>query len=351
MTFGNRPLLTLLLAVVLAMLVEVTLQVRAHILTGQSVLNVLLGQTIYADDPVTGLKLLRPNAMIKGLRSEIRSNSWGLRSEEVGVGRTPGEVRIALLGASSLMGAYAPTNEQQAAYLLEGLLKRRTAAGARVINGGVAGLTVREQVQLLQRRLIPAGIDAVIWYPGINDISCKARLMSAAGERARLEPPQMPWWMLTHGTIVKNTSFVRRSWTVSESPKASRELFRDVRRTVLHALEIARRADVQIALATTAHKFNWSQTANEREQFASTALYYRPCYSSQGLLREIDGLNQVIRAVARERGVPLIDVQSEFLGRLDMFGDATHFSVAGEARLAELFAHFLVPRLKVAGQR
>lgn len=351
MTFGSNPFRTIAIAVVLALLVEAGLQVRAHVRTGQSAFNILLGRTTYVDDPFTGLTLLRPNAVVKGSTFEMRSNSWGLRSEQLPVERESGEIRIALLGASTIMGTYAPTNEQVAAYALERLLQSRSGRPVRVINAGIAGLSIEEQLQLLEKRLIPAGVSAAIWYPGTNDISCERKYGKSGNGTRRLEPPNMPKWMLTHSLIVKNTFFIRRRLASHQESRRSRNDFLEVRETLVKGVEISRRAGVELALATTTQKFSWSQSQAERERAATSALYSRPCFSATGLLREIDGLNSVIRSVSDRYSVPLAEVHKELTGKEAMFGDATHLSVAGEARLADLLADTVVQRMAVMQQR
>jgi lysophospholipase L1-like esterase len=52
---------------------------------------------------------------------------------------------------------------------------------------------------------------------------------------------------------------------------------------------------------------------------------------------EVDTFNDLIRSVARDTQVPLIDMDRLMSGQLEQFGDATHFSADGE----ELFAEFL----------
>ena len=88
-------------------LLELTLQTRAHLLTGQSAFTRLTGQGTYVTDPATGLRLLRPHAVIRGQRSTMHTNGYGLRGADFPQRPAPGEVRVVLLGASTIMGTYA----------------------------------------------------------------------------------------------------------------------------------------------------------------------------------------------------------------------------------------------------
>ena len=48
--------------------------------------------------------------------------------------------------------------------------------------------------------------------------------------------------------------------------------------------------------------------------------------------------NQTLRELARDEGVPLIDVDAALTGQLALFGDLVHFNDLGAARMAELLA-------------
>jgi hypothetical protein len=84
---------------------ELTLQVRSQHLTGQSAFTRLTGQSAYVvTDPATGLRLLRPHAVIRGQRSTMHANRYGLRGADFPQRGAPGEARVVLLGASTIMG-------------------------------------------------------------------------------------------------------------------------------------------------------------------------------------------------------------------------------------------------------
>ena len=135
-------------------------------LTGQSAFTRLHGRGTYVTDPTTGLRLLRPHAVIRGQRSTMHTNR--LRSARRGLSaatRDPGERRVVLLGASTIMGTYAADDAATRACSSSGAW-RPPVTNARVINAGVAGLTVGNQATLLQRRMLAFEPDVLVWYPG-----------------------------------------------------------------------------------------------------------------------------------------------------------------------------------------
>src|SRR5688500_9743784 len=109
---GSRIASVLLLFLLILVGVELALQVRSHVRYGQSIFNVLTEETRYVLDPATGLRLLRPNRTFSGSESIVRTNSLGLRGPELPVVPARGTLRIAVIGASTVMGAYARDNDQ-----------------------------------------------------------------------------------------------------------------------------------------------------------------------------------------------------------------------------------------------
>ena len=66
----------------------------------------------------------------------MHTNGYGLRGADFR-SAPPGEVRVVLLGASTIMGTYAATDDATSSAQLEKRLAA-TVQRARVINGGVA---------------------------------------------------------------------------------------------------------------------------------------------------------------------------------------------------------------------
>src|SRR5690606_34723433 len=101
----------ILAVVALLVVLELALQVRSQIRFGRSIFNqVSAGQTVIRD-PVTKVRAYRPNALIEGELATIKTNSLGLRSPEIPARPAADEVRLAVIGASTVAGAYDATNE------------------------------------------------------------------------------------------------------------------------------------------------------------------------------------------------------------------------------------------------
>ena len=122
---NRKPLITFFLVFFFLVSGELFLQVRAHLRFGQSVFNAVKGESTYVKHPVSGLKTLRPNSIIDGQLAIIETNSLGLRMPELPVFKPDGEIWLAVLGASTVMGAYTRTNENTLAARLEFYLQQK----------------------------------------------------------------------------------------------------------------------------------------------------------------------------------------------------------------------------------
>jgi lysophospholipase L1-like esterase len=317
---------------------EFALQVRAQLRTGESVFSLLRGETTFVRHPTLDLRTLRPSAVIRGSKQTLSTNRLGLRDEDFPPAPPPGERRVALLGASTIMGAYAPTNEQTSSAALERLLNTAGGSTVRVVNAGLAGATVRQQTVLMQGMLPGLGIGLVVWYPGLNDIGCSAPAPARAARAIRLPWLTLPKWTLTGDMIVKNTAFLRSSQAASSQSLRPNFDPVAVRAEFERGVQAARESGLGLVLATSATSFRSDMPDAVITQRAASALFFRPCYSGPELARTIDVFNATVREVAALHGVPLIDTARLLAPDPRLFGDATHFSVAGEEAFAAVLA-------------
>jgi lysophospholipase L1-like esterase len=345
--------LAVVLAIVVLALVELAFQVRAQQRTGESVFTLMLGRTTYVRHPQLDVRILRPSSVIKGSKQTIESNRYGLRGDDFEPTPSAGEQRISLLGASTIMGAYAPTNQQTSSAALERLLNSAADRGRiRVVNAGLGGTTIQGQTQILAGVLPTLGVEQVIWYPGSNDIGCSAPAAGKTSRAIRLPWPPLPKWTLTSDIVVKNTAFLRRSNAAASQSLRPNFDQAAVKAEIERGVRSARQAGLSIVLVTSATSFRSDMPDPMITTRAASALFFRPCYSGPELARAIDSLNAALREVAREQDVPLIDAAQLLPADLSLFGDASHFSVAGEEAFAavvaqELNRQQLLPRARL----
>ncbi len=342
--FGRRRVLAVLawwMVVLLA--VEVMLQARSQILTGQSALSRLVNGSQVVTDEATGLRLLRPGSVVRGTRGEVRANSLGLRSPEIPALKMPGEYRIAIIGASSVMGVHAPSNEHTLSAYLEARL--RSGLGSQmvnVVNAGIYGATLHEETLMLKYvtdRLRP---DLVLLYTGFNDFApyCSDR-PSAARQREAFSLPmlELPAWVQTVDLLLKNTTSLRPAAGAGQGMRDPRALdLKPYRKKLDRLLEFANGTGAQVMLATNTRSYRPEQPLAVQEKLAQSARSFYPCFDVTGLNHLYRQHTDVMRAVAGERGVPLIRLDEMIPGGPQYFDDSTHFNDRGNQLTASLLA-------------
>lgn len=332
------------LAVLLA--VELAAQVREQLLSGHSILNRVVSQPDFVRDERSGMWLLRPNAVIRGQQQEIRSNSLGLRSPELAPRAQPGEHRIAVIGASSVMGAYSPTNADTLPAVMEAQLRRLSPrSNVRVINAGIAGYTLLDQRKMLDyvaERLAP---ELVFVYSGVNDFTgyCRAGRSAVHVNPYRLPQFELPRWLMSVDLLLKNTVALRPAPRVSQRMVDARALdLGEYRRRVEDLVQAAQARGIRLVLATNARSYRPNQPLQVQEALARTARYYNDCFDLDGLNALYERHNAVIDEVGARLGVPVIAAGELVPGGTDYFVDSVHFTAKGKAALADLFSAYVL---------
>ena len=152
-TAGNKKVWwSIILAIVALIIIEGALQARAYMKGNSNLRNMVLDQSTFEYNERFGLELLRASNVAVDDGQTIRSNSFGLRSPEIEVDKEDGEIRVAILGASTVMGHTNPINEETMSYRLETHLQERYPDHKiTVINGGILGYGVEKQQFLLSQ--------------------------------------------------------------------------------------------------------------------------------------------------------------------------------------------------------
>jgi lysophospholipase L1-like esterase len=345
-----RPLLAVLVAALIFAALEAAIQWRSYHRTGHSIFTRVQSQSPYVHDAELGFNLLRANHTSGGGQQTVTSNSWGLRSPEIPEAKPPGTVRIAVLGASTVMGAYAPSNEQTFPARLQELLRQRFPdRPIDVINAGIVGLGLRQQALLYERRISRLQPDITIVYPGFNDFAGYCR--TATGERAWVARPLMevgmPPWLLSIELLLKNTVPVR---TLPDglTPGLSVEALNlePYRQRLSVLLTTLKASGTRPLIARNARSYRPDQALAEQQRLSVTARFYNPCFDLAGLHALYERHNGAITEVAGALGVPVLPLDEAIPGGDKHFADASHFSPLGERVVAAWLADQVEPLLR-----
>ncbi|MFQ5701000.1 MAG: SGNH/GDSL hydrolase family protein, partial [Acidobacteriota bacterium] len=122
------------------------------------------------------------------LAYRVKINSLGFRGREIDAGKRPGSVRIICLGDSYTFGHYVDDDEAFPA-VLERLLRARRRA-TEVINAGVNGFSIVDELALFREKVLALDPDIVVLVFSQNDILDLARprpMIELMRDHARLK--------------------------------------------------------------------------------------------------------------------------------------------------------------------
>lgn len=344
---GSRKVIRIVfLTLGLLAITEGALQVRSHFKSGDSIFNLLFAETRYIQDEETGLQLLRPNRVFTSNQVILRTNSLGLRSPEIPITRTPGSWRIAVLGASTVMGAYAADNEKTFSARLEQRLSRDfPGKPIEVINAGIVGYGLDEERKMLEKRIAPLKPDLTIVYTGFNDFQAYCRENGSAAEKQGLPLLSLPSWLMTVDMLKKNTVFLRTTTTKQANIRDPDSIDLGPFHSKLEILVVrAAELGMPLVFATNVRAYRPDQPIDEQMRLSETDRYYNHCFDLKGLHVLYDRHNADISAVAAAHGIPVVPLDELIPGKSRYFADSHHFSAEGEVMVADALADFLLSK-------
>ncbi len=134
---------------------------------------------------------LKPNLNLKFMRTDVRTNSCGMRDIERAIAKAPDVYRIALLGDSFAFG-WGVEQDQTFAKVLERALNR-LSDGVRkfeVLNFGVPGYSTFQEVALFKELALQFSPDEVLVYMVDNDFGLPFFVRNVGDEGGMLSATQ-----------------------------------------------------------------------------------------------------------------------------------------------------------------
>jgi lysophospholipase L1-like esterase len=324
------------------MALEAIAEYRLYLRYGITVLDTIREHSLYVYDRETGLRLLRPNAVVRGQLQSIQANSLGLRSPEISVAPPADSLRVAVIGASSVMGATERDNEHTFPSQLENLLREALPyRHIEVINAGIAGYSLADERTMLERLIAPLRPDLVILYTGFNDFATYCR-GSARPAAAALPMLSVPNWWLSYELLKKNTTALRTGQASGPKRNAHAIDLEPYRAQVEQLVASGQRLGMRLVMLTNARSFRREQPMDEQLRLSSLARYYTPCFELDGLHTLWDRHNEVLVSVARARGIPVLELDRMVPGGEAYFADGRHFTERGDRVVAHTIARFLL---------
>jgi hypothetical protein len=286
-------------------------------------------------------------------------NSAGFRGREITKFPSPGCVRVAVMGASETFGYYESPGKEYPAQLADSLSRRGCYE---VINAAIAGMSVPAQIQLWDKWVAQFQPSIVVIYvppvfylgddppkfpsptqggPGPIPTRFAPRLLDRLHDR--IEYPEFIQRRRVKTSLAKAVAGKPDSWFYRDVPADRLALFRYHLDSLVSSIRARGATPV---LATHAMRFG-DPPKKADEDLLQSWRKFTPRATEAVLLDFERAAASATRDLARERGVPLVDVAAMMTGHTEWFADFTHFDDHGASVVAGSMAR-VVERVQPA---
>ena len=289
-------------------------------------------------------------------RPPNKHNALGFRGDEIVLPKPDGVYRIVCLGGSTTYSEGVQDYRQTYPYLLGEYLRAEGHSEVEVINGGVPGYSSLETAINLQLRVLELEPDMIVIYHGINDVHTRFVWPPAAYSADNSgvwehsgDSTMPPFWELSavvrmvlvrfdliesHQSLHRissladtfwNLEFVRQlsegSYPQGIFDRISAETMLETNRPIYfernieNIIALAEAHDVEVILSTFVYS----------AEFPGTTPYLGARVYQRALVEQ----NELLRRIAKEERVPLIDLARSMPVQKAHFTDGIHFSEAG----------------------
>lgn len=258
-----------------------------------------------------------PNRTGSSIESDIKIDRFGFRREVMQIAETDLEetLNILFLGGSVVFGM--TTHKGDIAipdFVQMQLAERLPDHPVRTLNAGFPGQTIRAAFRDLRDHFINLPIRGVVFYEGIN--------LLAPGQR---------------GFLRERASAIRSWHFNSQIRNRARDAVNtytgSLYRTSLEAMiRLCDEQDLFLILATFAIPYSTEDPPHELQYWDRIQNGQATGYASA---RIVETHNRIMREMAGEHRIPLVDLAAEFTGKQELFLDTCHPTQEGMKRMAQ----------------
>jgi lysophospholipase L1-like esterase len=289
-------------------------------------------------------------------------NNLGFRGPDITVERTPGCVRMVIMGASETLGYRESPGHEFPSLLADKLAARGCVE---VVNAAVAGMTLGSMQQYWTYWVARLHPDVVLIYPsplfyleyspaaappgrlpsGAPDAPVDrpfesrfiSRLRGVAGAAA---PRWLTMYRVQRQVRVKLAALPARPEINSPPQEGLAAFTRDLNELVASI----RGTGARVVLITHAQRASWPIERRDLLDLWATRVFW-PHASLPELIEFDRAGNAVTRETARQQQLQLIDAAAVLNGHFDCFGDLVHFNDKG----AEIIASLIAEQTRIPG--
>jgi lysophospholipase L1-like esterase len=279
---------------------------------------------------------LRPGSQGRLFDCPISINRLGFRGREIA--REKGNAyRIVALGESTTFGCTLGPEDKPWPELLEQMIQQRLKPGrpVEVINAGVPGYTLEDNLHRLARDVLPLKPDMIISYHGYNGFPLlDESLPPVYGQAPPLYQPR-PLRLLARCEYRLKMLHYRRQQTARSAPNAQTSFdVMDTKfaRAYRELVQVANTNGLRLVLA------NFSMAAN-RQSTPEVVDFYRSGFPLVKWQIEANVLHsRLVEQLAWQHPeICLVDTHPSLDGEHERFVDLVHLTEEGRQQLAETF--------------
>ncbi len=285
----------------------------------------------------------------------VRLNELGMRGPSLAASTAPGTKTLVFLGGSTTEN-YGLTLEQTFPEAVGTVLSERLAVPMRILNGGASGTTSPLTLGRLQYQVVDLAPQGVVVMHAINDFLGGFEPGYRADGRHLKQPvlaSRRPRSYLRAWARSLRTP-TRRVWPIADESQVilayedfpARQAFA---RNLRSIVAVAQAHGVPLVLLTQPTMYEPEPTKEVQSRYVlANALWSRGVRPPDppSLVRGMAAFNDTTREIARELGVPLVDLAALMPRSWDLFIDECHYTALGNQRLAE----WLTPALEAVLQ-
>jgi lysophospholipase L1-like esterase len=302
----------------------------------------------YVKPPIYAYDAAGPHGIPHAVDGIYRMNGLGFRGPEL----VPGRETILCLGASETFGIGA-TDGNEYPRQLERDLNAGPAPRYQVVNAALPGERIEDIAGALPRILQAVRPGYALLYVGpASVVWTRERWNKLHPTPAAKDPPPVVYGRfrllyrlkaIVDDNVPEPIAGFERKKRIAEAVAAAQAVptshlpeqnFLLFRGELERTLDILAAARVRTILVTHATRFGPDLTFRDKE--LDDVLAYYPAVSPAGLADTERRLNALLRHVARERNLPIVDAADLIAPGAENFADFFHFTDRGGARMASL---------------
>ena len=278
--------------------------------------------------------LLKPGARVQNHEAVLRVNALGFRGPEISLDKGD-RFRIVAVGESTTFGLILLADDRPWPEILQDLITSELSCDkeVEVVNAGIPGFTLANNVLRLQTEIFPLRPDLVVSYHGYNGFHFFLDEIPEVQVRQAPIPPERPSWLLERiETAVRVAAFRKRYETHDDRDEPA--LLDDFRTSPYSThyrklIAMARARNIDLALSN----FNLAIDEDSPEEVVRFYERVFPNARSDLFANRLHTL--LVRELASEADITFVDATPGLDGEYERyFADLVHFNQAGRERLA-----------------